>query len=244
MIKQTIIVNADDFGKSPEVNDGIAACFEHKLIDQTTLMVNMPYVGEAVRLASEHGFTDRIGLHLNLTEGQPLTEKIKDTILTDNSGNLTKNLIAILRQGHKLNMAEKEAVMSEIKAQMELFRAYGLTHPHLDSHHHVHNEIQLLGMIMREAADCGFRSMRILRNLMSNSTPRDVVKWIYKYVQNKRIAKTFTHTDYFGSVADYERYGINKRGSIELMAHPIMKDGVLTDSVECDSIEILKKNRT
>lgn len=243
MIKQTIIVNADDFGKSPEVNDGIVACFEHKLIDRTTLMVNMPYVGEAVRLASEHGFTERIGLHLNLTEGQPLTEKIKDTILTDNSGNLTKNFIAILRHGHKLNMAEKEAVMSEIKAQMDLFRNYGLTHSHLDSHHHVHNEIQLLGMIMREAADCGFRSMRILRNLMSNSTPRDAVKWIYKYVQNKRIAKKFTHTDYFGSVADYERYGMNKRGSIELMAHPIMKDGVLTDSVECDSIEILKKNR-
>lgn len=244
MIKQTIIVNADDFGSSIEANEGIAVSFQQQLIDRTTLMVNMPSASEAVKLASELGFTDRIGLHLNLTEGVPLTESIKDTILTDNSGNLTKNFIAVLRHGHKLNMAEKEAVMSEIKAQMDLFRNYGLTNSHLDSHHHVHNEIQLLGMIMREAADYGFRSMRILRNLMPYSTPRDVVKWFYKYIQNKRIAKEFTHTDYFGSVADYERYGVNKRGSIELMVHPIMKDGVLSDSVECDSIKILKKNRT
>ena len=103
MIKQTIIVNADDFGSSIEANEGIAVSFQQQLIDRTTLMVNMPSASEAVKLASELGFTDRIGLHLNLTEGVPLTESIKDTILTDNSGNLTKNFIAVLRHGHKLN---------------------------------------------------------------------------------------------------------------------------------------------
>ena len=39
----SVIVNADDFGISEEVNNAIKLAFERGLIQRTTLMVNMPY---------------------------------------------------------------------------------------------------------------------------------------------------------------------------------------------------------
>lgn len=61
-----IIINADDYGKNEEINQAISEAFEKKYITRTTLMVNMPYTDKAVELAKQKGFSDRIGIHLNL----------------------------------------------------------------------------------------------------------------------------------------------------------------------------------
>ena len=71
-----MIVNADDFGLSEEVNKAICLAFSKGLIDRTTLMVNMPAASSAMKMASEEGFIDRVGLHVNLTGGRPLTAGI------------------------------------------------------------------------------------------------------------------------------------------------------------------------
>ena len=76
-----IVRNADDFGKSTEINNAILTCFKDGLIDRTTIMVNMPGADEAAELAREEGFFDKVGLHLNLTEGEPLTDEIKQNPL-------------------------------------------------------------------------------------------------------------------------------------------------------------------
>ena len=60
MIK--VIANADDFGKSHEVNLGILDGFKRGMLQRTTLMVNMPFADEAVQLAKENGFFDKGGL--------------------------------------------------------------------------------------------------------------------------------------------------------------------------------------
>ena len=67
------IINADDFGLSQEVNSAVVQCFRDGTIDRTTLLVNMPQTDAACALAREHGFFDRVGLHINLVEGTPLT---------------------------------------------------------------------------------------------------------------------------------------------------------------------------
>ena len=72
------IVNADDFGLNQSVNRAIAESFRNGLCLNTTLIVNMPYADEAVEIAYKEGFSDRVGLHLNLTEGVPLTEPIRE----------------------------------------------------------------------------------------------------------------------------------------------------------------------
>ena len=44
-----LIVNADDFGASAGINRGILEAHERGVLTSTSLMVNMPAVGEAVR---------------------------------------------------------------------------------------------------------------------------------------------------------------------------------------------------
>lgn len=54
-------INADDFGRSPSINAAIVQCFEEGLINQTTIMANMPYYEEAVALSMKHGFLIKLG---------------------------------------------------------------------------------------------------------------------------------------------------------------------------------------
>ena len=52
-----MIINADDFGYSQSVNKAVCDCFNSKLINRTTIMVNMPCAEEAASLAKENGYT-------------------------------------------------------------------------------------------------------------------------------------------------------------------------------------------
>ncbi len=71
-----LIVNADDFGQSAVVNRAILDCFQKGLISSTTIMANMPGFDEAVELALAKGLQQNIGVHLNLTDGEPLVSAL------------------------------------------------------------------------------------------------------------------------------------------------------------------------
>jgi predicted glycoside hydrolase/deacetylase ChbG (UPF0249 family) len=72
-----VVINADDLAKSSEGDDAILRCFDRRLISSATVMANMPRFGEAIALIHAGGFQDRLGVHLNLTEGFPLTDPIR-----------------------------------------------------------------------------------------------------------------------------------------------------------------------
>jgi hypothetical protein len=72
-----LIINADDFGLSTSVNRAVVASLQASLCSSTTIMANQPAFLEACQLAHDHRLFDRVGVHLVLTEGSPLTEAIK-----------------------------------------------------------------------------------------------------------------------------------------------------------------------
>lgn len=114
-----LIVNADDFGQSHEVNEGIIECYEKGVVTSTSLMVRWPAVSEAATYARAHPSLS-IGLHVDLGEWrraagdwQPVYE------------------VATLDDLH--------AVRSELASQLTKFRhLVGRDPSHLDSHQHVH----------------------------------------------------------------------------------------------------------
>jgi chitin disaccharide deacetylase len=57
-----LIVNADDFGLTRGVNDGIVEAHTHGVVTSTSLMVDAPAVRDAVRLGGEHPGLS-VGLH-------------------------------------------------------------------------------------------------------------------------------------------------------------------------------------
>ena len=67
-----LIINADDFGISRGVNDGIVEAAQAGGITSTSLMVNMPASADAMMRARQCPRIS-VGLHFNLTVGAAVT---------------------------------------------------------------------------------------------------------------------------------------------------------------------------
>jgi predicted glycoside hydrolase/deacetylase ChbG (UPF0249 family) len=69
--RKQLVVNADDFGFTPDVNAGIVEAHRDGILTATTLMANGDAFDDAVRLARETPTLD-IGCHLVLIGGRSL----------------------------------------------------------------------------------------------------------------------------------------------------------------------------
>ena len=70
-----LIVNADDFGRSPGVNRGIVEAHRHGIVSSATLMANLPWSAAAASLADSVPSLG-VGLHLNYCYGTPLVPDV------------------------------------------------------------------------------------------------------------------------------------------------------------------------
>jgi predicted glycoside hydrolase/deacetylase ChbG (UPF0249 family) len=226
-----IIINADDFGYSADVNGAILRSFERHLITSTSLLANMPGFVEAVQLVKSHAsLATRVGIHLNLTEGYPLSEDIRSCKrFCDADGSF------LYRREYSLfflSARERRAVYGEMEAQLERLLGVGIRPSHLDSHHHVHTEWALVQLVTRLGRRYGIRKIRLTRNM--GRTP-GYSKLVYKGMCNgylRRFAGVRS-TDYFGDIEDL-RHLLSKRSpagkSIEVMVHPLFDEsGELVD---------------
>ena len=148
MVKK-VIFNADDFGASIGVNLGIIDAHQYGVLTSTTLLINMPHTEHAIALAKNHPNLG-IGLHLNLTLGQPVTKNVPS--LTDADGNFY-HPTSIEFKEMVINQDELEA---EWRGQIEQFiQLAGRIPTHLDSHHHVHMDINRIPVIQKLAKEFG-----------------------------------------------------------------------------------------
>lgn len=76
-----VILNADDFGKSPGRNRAIDDAFKLGLITSAGLIVTGQYLQEAIDFATRGGYLDRLHLHFNLAANL-LRENSNDIPLT------------------------------------------------------------------------------------------------------------------------------------------------------------------
>ncbi|MBQ9318750.1 MAG: ChbG/HpnK family deacetylase [Bacilli bacterium] len=126
-----LIINADDFGLSKSITDGIIEGILNGYITSTTIMVNMDYAEYAIKKAIEKNIYC-IGLHINLTVGKPI---IQNSHLTDGDGAFLYNQKQI--DNPRLTY---EDVYTEIKAQIAKVDEYSsgkIKINHLDFHHHL-----------------------------------------------------------------------------------------------------------
>lgn len=216
-----VIVNADDFGISTEVNQAIKELFSKRIISSTTLMTNMPAVENAVHIAFESGFEDSVGLHFNLIEGKPLTQDIQSCSRFCTGGRLSykRNSARILTK------KEKSAIRQEFLAQLQKMKELGLTPSHIDSHQHVHTELGVYLAIRKDLKKEGIRAVRIGRNVGVG-----LLSKMYKLLLNSLLRiDGFKTVDYF--IPLWETLP-NKEANyiVEYMCHPIMKGDTIVDA--------------
>ncbi len=226
-MKNKVVVNADDFGLIQSYTDAIIQAFEENCITSTTACANGDDIVRAVQIAKEKGLIDKIGVHINFTEGTPLTKEITDDPFFCEDGVYHSHVNRL----KKLTKAQKQAVYNETVAQIERLRALGVPIRHADSHHHIHTAIFFAKTIKKAISDCGIEKIRLHRNAGNIPLYKKIVKNAY----NKKLKKQgFLTADYFGGMGDYFlKKETFEKGVCEIMVHPDYdKNGVLVDRVD------------
>lgn len=156
MTPRRIIVNADDFGLSPEVNQGIALAHSQGILTSATLLANAPAFAQAVEIAREYPNLG-VGVHLNLVRGKPLSPREEIPLLVDATGDLRRFRVRRMTRAF-LGQAEKE-----YRRQMRKVISAGITPTHIDfeKHHAWQGPLYLLAC--RIAGELGIPAARVLQ---------------------------------------------------------------------------------
>ena len=217
-----LIINADDFGIDENRTKAILESFKRKIVTHTTALVTMPYFEKSVELIREAGLLCQMGLHFNLTEGRALTETMrKCRFFCDGDGNFTSAFFNVLKYRFCFPREICPVVAGEARAQMQRFRELGGISNHLDSHHHVHTFGSVARIIMPIAAEFGFTSFRLSRNLGGNMS---LAKRLYKLWFNRMyLYGSDFWSDYMCDINSFkdciQHVGSGK--TLEIMVHPM-----------------------
>ncbi len=152
-----LIVNADDLGINPARSHGIFMAFEQGIVRSATLIANGSDSAAAARHARERGLPT--GLHLNLTEGYPLSKPETIETLIEGSGEFFSRdrLRRLLDDGS----VDKAHIEREIRAQIEWFLDSHGGMTHLDGHHHIHLHPAVIPLLLPILERYAVRFVRI-----------------------------------------------------------------------------------
>lgn len=156
-----LIVTADDFGISPEVNEAVERAHREGVLRATSLMVAAPATQDAIDRARRLP-TLAVGLHVVLVNGRPALPVDQVPDLVDERGEF---MIDLVRAGFRFffRPGVRRQLEAEIRAQFERFAATGLPLDHVDAQCHMHVHPTIFALILRVGRDHGMRAIRLPR---------------------------------------------------------------------------------
>ena len=240
---RNIIVNADDFGHSAPRTKAIVECFERGLINRTTLMVNMPDCESAVEESRSNGFSDRVGLHLNFTEGFPLTDEIKRFrrfCNPDGSFVMRHPFVGLPYVG-----AERAAVKTEILAQVRKYKSFDLPLMHCDGHHHIQSRWPMAEVLFPILKAEGFKSFRNCYPFPRYDTANKVFRFSRYTIGHELLrllkCRSLKYADVFMDWDICSKWAkrLPEHLTAELMVHPRYGD----DGIICDRTHAMSEVR-
>ena len=134
-----LVVNADDFGFTRGVNDGIARAHREGILTATTLMATGAAFDHAVALAGETPTLD-IGCHLVLVGGPGMPATVAELVRAVALGRIR--------------------VYEELWRQVKRILHAGVAPTHLDTHKHTHLLPPVLDAVARISEETGIRWVR------------------------------------------------------------------------------------
>jgi predicted glycoside hydrolase/deacetylase ChbG (UPF0249 family) len=252
---RNLIVNADDLGWTEGVNRGIAETHRHGIVTSASLLANGSAFASGVEFArSTPGLG--VGVHLNLSDGEPVAERELVTTLLNDRGELEGR-----PEGLLLRLARRSVLLNEIEqewdAQIQKVRDSGIEPTHLDGHRHVQMLPGLFEIALRLAKRYGIAAVRIsheessLRAALSAGAKQKGTVVMKQGVQARGLKLLapdareqaeragIAATDYFCGIAhtgELTREGVLRLlellpdGTTELMCHPGYVDAQLAKS--------------
>ncbi|CCW35518.1 hopanoid biosynthesis associated protein HpnK [Chthonomonas calidirosea] len=135
-MQRFLILNADDFGLSPRVNDAVLRAHTQGVLTSASLMVTEPGFHEALQIAQTHP-TLGVGLHIVVSCDHALLPPKSIPHIVNSNGRFGADPLRVgLR--YALSKAAQKELYHEMEAQFARFAATGLPWSHVDGHQHMH----------------------------------------------------------------------------------------------------------
>ncbi len=196
-----LIVNADDFGIAPEVNEAVERAARDGVLRSASLMVGAPAAEDAVERARRVPRL-AVGLHVALVHGRPVLPPERVPDLVDGRGEFLTGLVRagfrfFFRPGVRAQMA------AEIRAQFERFAQTGLALDHADAQSHMHVHPTVFRLLLSVGREYGLRAVRIPREPFGGT--RSIEPWLALMRARARRA---------GIACNDYAYGVNEAGGL------------------------------
>lgn len=161
-LRRRLVVNADDFGLSAEVNEAVVRAHRDGVLTTASLMVSGECWEEAVELAHRNPRLG-VGLHLVLVCGRSVLAREHVAGLVDVHGKFSEEAV---RAGWRYFFRRRlrAELEEEIGAQIARFRDTGLVMDHVNGHLNMHMHPTIYRVLMRRAKDWGLRAVRITQD--------------------------------------------------------------------------------
>jgi predicted glycoside hydrolase/deacetylase ChbG (UPF0249 family) len=222
-----LIVNADDLGLHPGINDGILRAHLTGIVTSSSIVPGGAAFDHACRALRRAPDLD-IGVHLTLVGEAPLSPPDRVRSLAPD-GRLPQWYTTLFRR-LLLRRVPLIEIEIEIEAQIARARDAGLTLSHIDSHQYAHLHPDIFPLVLKVARRFGIQAVRAARRVLPLRQPRAALLSLFaKRAHRRALRAHFRAPDTFLGMAETGRLDERRllrliaalpRGSSELVCHP------------------------
>lgn len=218
-----VIINADDCGINSKVNAEIERFILLGKITSTTVMANMDDFDGVRRLYDLYKDKISFGVHVNLTDGEPLTRSqalLEYGYYKEEDNKIVLNGYPFINK--RIPKQLHQDIIKECVAQIDKVRDAGIRISHLDSHHLMLTSQSMVNMTPEILKKTGVKKMRRARNYVSSKSLSFYLRQAWFSYMKMRV-KGLQSTDWFEMFTNYYNLsakGFHMDGTIELMTHP------------------------
>ena len=156
-----LVINADDFGLSEEVNEGILRAHNEGFLTSASLMANGLMFDQAVKMSHQTPSLG-VGVHFNLVRGRPVGKSDSVRLFLDKNGYFLGKVGLVLKRLLKKPLVLDQAEY-ECNAQVERIKEAGIIPTHIDSEKHIHMYPPLFERVAKVAVTHNIKWIRIVK---------------------------------------------------------------------------------
>lgn len=218
-----VIINADDCGINQSVDAAIERFIQLDKITSTTVMANMDDLKGAKRLYDLYHDKISFGVHVNLTDGEPLTRSqalLEFGYFKEENGRMVLNGYPFINK--RIPKYLYQDIANECVAQIDCVRDSGINVSHIDSHHLMLTSSSMISITPMVLKRAGIKKMRRARNYIRQKSISFYIRQAWFAYMKMRV-RSLESTDWFEMFTNFyhlQLNGFHKKGSIELMTHP------------------------
>ncbi len=242
-----LIVNADDFGWSEKVNEGIVEAYHDGILTSATLFANAPATEHAVSLAKSKSAKEfSVGVHLCYGPWPPLLPAEELDAIFSSQGK-PKFPNAKLWLQSSLCPETAGQLYLHFRSQIQSLQDKGISISHLDTHKHLHYWPAVFKIVLKLAEEFHIPSIRLINPSLFESGPLNlkmrmiIMALSLPQMMNRgRIKKSaISFADNFIGIPQtgswtkamfLDTLNSLKLGVTEIMSHPGYPDGLESDA--------------